>query len=171
MSAVREPGSDAGTDLPPDLTEHVWRSLGELYAEQFLPMVRLAVLLVGDESVAADLVQDAFVAVSRRWDSVRDPVPYLRRCVVNRCRSWGRRAAVERRFSWLHVTTDLSEDRHDEMFDAIAALPAAQRAVVVLRYYVDLPDAEIARLLGCRQTTVRTRLHRALNALRQEVTE
>src|SRR5215207_2732368 len=68
----------------------------ELYRSDYPGLVRLAVLVGADRAVAEELVQDAFVAAHRTWDGVRDPLAYLRRAVVNRCHSWGRRQILER---------------------------------------------------------------------------
>ena len=72
-------------------------ALLDLYRSQYLGLVRLAVLVGADRSVAEEIVQDAFVAAHRAWDGVRDPLPYLRQAVINRCHSWGRRQALEPR--------------------------------------------------------------------------
>ena len=71
-------------------------ALLDLYRSDYPGLVRLAVLVGADRSVAEELVQDAFVAAHRTWDGVRDPLAYLRRAVVNRCHSWGRRQVLER---------------------------------------------------------------------------
>ena len=71
-------------------------ALLDLYRSTFVDLVRLAVLVGADRSVAEEIVQDAFVAAHRTWDGVRDPLAYLRRTVVNRCHSWGRRQTLER---------------------------------------------------------------------------
>jgi RNA polymerase sigma-70 factor (sigma-E family) len=141
--------------------------LVELYRDRYEPMVRLAYLMVGDRAAAEELVQDAFVNVHRSWAKVADPPAYLRVAVVNACRSWGRRRTLE-----LHrrpAPADPSELVADEMWDALQVLPIRQRAAVVLRFYEDLPDARIAELLGCREATVRTAIHRALERLRKEI--
>lgn len=147
-------------------------SLEELYRERHQPMVRLAYLLTGDRAVAEELVQDAFIAVHRSWDRVTQPSAYLRVAVVNACRSWGRRQVLERD----RARAGRAEGPEhavlvaDEMWDALQVLPERQRVAIVLRYYEDLPDREIAEILGCREATVRTAVFRGLAALRKEVT-
>ena len=138
-----------------------------LYRERYEPMVRLAYLLAGNRSVAEELVQDAFVAVHRNWDRATSPGGYLRTTVVNNARSWHRRRALEERR--LPAVTVDSSPVADEMWDVLQRLPDRQRAAVVLRFYEDLPDADIARILGCRLPTVRTAVHRGLAALRKEM--
>ena len=78
------------------------------------------------------LVQDAFVAVHRTWDKVRDPLPYLRRTVVNRCRSWGRRQTLER--DRRPATAPAAELVADELWDALGRLPERQREAIVCRF-------------------------------------
>jgi RNA polymerase sigma factor (sigma-70 family) len=139
----------------------------ELYRSDYPGLVRLAVLVGAERSVAEELVQDAFVAAHRTWDRVREPLPYLRRAVINRCHSWGRRQTLERdRRPRPAADAELGAD---ELWDALATLPERQRDAIVCRFYLDLPDAEIADLLGCRVPTVRTAIHRGLAKLRQEV--
>lgn len=142
-------------------------NLVELYRERYQPMVRLAYLLTGDRAAAEELVQDAFVSVHRSWPRVTQPAAYLRTAVVNACRSWGRRRTLEavRR----PAPTEPAALVADELWDALGHLPERQRAAIVLRFYEDLPDADIAAALGCRPATVRTAIHRGLAALRTEV--
>jgi RNA polymerase sigma-70 factor (sigma-E family) len=155
---------------PPDdsPTATAWdRALVTLYREQYVALARLAYLLTYDAGRAEEVVQDAFVRTHRSWAGVREPLPYLRAAVVNGCRSLGRRDRVAR----AHRPTPPppASQEPDEMWDAIATLPERQRAVVVLRYYADLPHGDIAALLGCPPATVRTALRRALARLRQEI--
>ena len=141
--------------------------LEALYRERYAAMVRVAYLLTGRPEVAEELVQDAFVNVSRNWHRATNPPAYLRTAVVNACRSWGRRHVLE-----LHRRPAPPEPatlQADELWDALAVLPTRQRAAVVLRFYEDLPDAEIARMLEMREATVRTTIHRALARLREEI--
>ncbi|MEV4140328.1 SigE family RNA polymerase sigma factor [Dactylosporangium sp. NPDC049742] len=138
-------------------------------------LVRFAVLLTGDDHRAEDLVQEALAKAYLRWGRIRradDPEVYVRRLVLNGSRSWWRRRAnrevpVERAPD-AAAAGDLSGESadRDELWRLVAALPFKQRAVVVLRYYEDLDDAAIARVLECSQTTVRTHAMRALNRLR-----
>ena len=112
-------------------------------------------------------MQDAFVAAHRTWDGVRDPLAYLRRAVVNRCHSWGRRQTLER--ARRPAPAPDAALGADELWDALATLPDRQRTAIVARFYLDLPDPDIADLLGCRPATVRTAIHRGLATLRKEV--
>jgi RNA polymerase sigma factor (sigma-70 family) len=167
-------------------------SFVDLYLQSFAPMVRLARVLVDSPETAEDLVQDAFVHLHRRWGGVLDPRAYLHRSVVNACRSHHRRAWRERSRlprspgdlrtdanrptadrAHLDVVQGAAEqgraDDADVLGAALATLAYRQRAALVLRYYADLPDAEIAIALGCRPGTVASLVHRGLERLREVV--
>ena len=141
--------------------------------------LRLAYLLTGDRELAEDLAQEAFVRVARRLTGLRnaDSVRwYLRRTVVNLANSHLRRRRVERAHMPALassvagvVTTDVVTKQ--VVRDAIARLSARQRTVVVLRYYQDLTDQQIASVLGCPVGTVKSLLHRAAAILRQHLGE
>lgn len=141
--------------------------LVQSYTDHRLDLVRLAFLMTGSFSVAEEVVQEAFMSTLRTWSRVREVRPYLRAAVVNGSRSWLRRRNLER--SHPHPRDEASISEPDEMWDVLARLNPRQRSAIVLRYYEGLPDAEIARLLGCRTATVRTVIHRALGALRKEI--
>ena len=149
--------------------ETVWApALVDLYRERYGPMVRVAYLLTGDTAVAEELVQDAFVAMHRSWDRAQHPAAYLRTSVVNAARSWGRRRTLER--NHLRVVREPEVATPDTgLWDVLQTLPHRQRAAIVLRFYEDLPDGEIARILDCRPATVRTAIHRGLAAMRKEI--
>ncbi|HEX3622888.1 MAG TPA: sigma-70 family RNA polymerase sigma factor [Acidimicrobiales bacterium] len=140
--------------------------LGELHRERYAAMVRLATLLVGSQAVAEEVVQDCFVRLHTRFDGLDDPAAYLRRAVVNGCRSVGRRRALELR-RLRAARPAVAELGADEMLDALAKLPARQRAALVLRFYEELPAAQIALALGCRPGTVKSLIHRGLAELRK----
>ena len=139
----------------------------DLYRARYAPMVRLAYLMTGSQAIAEELVQDAFVSVHRSWERATNPSAYLRTAVVNACRSWGRRRALEllRKPASPEPTTMVA----DELWDVLLTLPPRQRAAIVLRFYEDLPDEEIAALLDCKVATVRTAVFRGLEKLRKQV--
>ena len=141
--------------------------LVSVYREHYGTLVRLAYLLTGHAAVAEEIVQDAFVASHRARDRLRDPYPYVRSAVVNRCHSWGRRDKVEREHR--PRPPDPTALHADEMRDALSALTGRQRAAIVLRFYEDLPDERIAEILGCRRSTVRSSIHRGLQSLRRAI--
>ena len=153
-------------DSPPAVTR--WSDdLVQLYEQHYTRLVRTAYLFSGDAGRAEEIVQDAFVQTHRAWSRVRDPLPYLRTAVLNGCRSMGRRRQLER--DRRPRPPDPVPLGADELWDALATLPDRQRAAIVLRFYLDLPDDEIAGVLGCRRATVRTAVHRGLARLRQEI--
>jgi RNA polymerase sigma factor (sigma-70 family) len=129
-------------------------------------MIRLAYLLTGSQVVAEDLVQDTFIRVQPKLDSLDEPDAYLRRSVVNACYSWHRRQRRER-LALVEPPGVTAPSEHVEMWDALAHLPAPRRTVLVLRYYLDLPEAEVAQILGWRIGTVKSATHRALRDLRR----
>ena len=153
-----------------------------LFRHHYLPLVRLAACLTGDRDSAEDVVQDAFVALQRHRGTLRDPSAaeaYLRSAVVNGSRSQVRRLVRERlRRRPADVPTPSSEDRvidgdeHARVYAAVQDLPARQREVVVCRYYLELSEAETARLLEISTGSVKRHAHRAVKAVqsRMEVT-
>ena len=148
--------------------ERSWpEPLVQSYTDDRLALVRLAYLITGDLHIAEEVVQDAYVSTLRSWSRVREPKPYLRAAVVNGSRSWLRRRQLERRQPT--ENPGVSESAPDELWDVLQVLKPRQRAAVVLRYSEGLADADIARTLGCRTSTVRTVIHRALGALRKEI--
>ena len=130
----------------------------ELYAAHRLALVRLAVLLVDDLASAEDVVQDAFAALARRPDAVKDPskaLAYLRVSVVNTARSALRRRRTARAYSPPHDLSPPSPEdsavlaeEHREVIAALQSLAPRQREVLVLRYWSNLSEAEIAADAG-----------------------
>lgn len=130
-------------------------------------MIRVAFMMTGSDEVAEDIVQDAFVQLFSRFDGLSEPTPYLYRSVVNGCLSRRRRRRVAERLAHLTVPNAVTSFEMDETWSALERLPARRRAAVVLRYYADLPLAEIAQILDCRTGTVKSTLHRALTELKE----
>jgi RNA polymerase sigma-70 factor (sigma-E family) len=154
-------------------------ALEELYAAHWRSLVRLSVLLVRDQGTAEEVVQDAYVALYRRWDRLRDhgqALAYLRQSVVNGSRSVLRRRGTAQRWlareagsvPRLEVATDPADAnaRRSAVLDAMAGLPERQREVLALRYYLDLSEAEIAEALGIAAGTVKSHASRGAEALR-----
>lgn len=149
----------------------VEQQVADLFAIEREPMVRLATLLVGSGAVAEEVVQDAFLAVDGRWAEIERPGAYLRTTVVNGCRAVLRRREVEQRHRETMAEPAVEElpTRLVELRDALDRLSERQRVVIVLRYFADLRDAEIAEVLACRPATVRSLARRALVGLRKEL--
>jgi len=144
-------------------------------------LVRLARGLLRDPYQAEDVVQDVLAKALVQWARVSgadDPDAYVRRMVVNACTSWFRRAA---RREFAHDAATLPErsvpdasdgvDERDRMVALLRQLPTKQRAALVLRHYEGLPDADIARLLGSSEVSVRSNAHRGLATLRRLMAE
>ena len=141
-----------------------------LYRREHGRMVRLAVALVDAQPLAEDLVQDAFADVFARWQRIDEPAAYLRTCVVNRCRHELRRRRLLRRTATPPAPEAQAADELSRLLlDVVRSLPPRRRAVVVLRFYEDLSEVQIADLLGLRAGTVRATLHQALAQLREVV--
>jgi RNA polymerase sigma-70 factor (sigma-E family) len=146
------------------------------FAQHYEQLCRLGFLLTGDPAQAEELAQDALVRTWRRWRLVGkpgNPETYARKVLVNRHRSLLRRALVEARYRYRDRTTEGSSDEHREdaivLWAATRRLPPRQRAVLVLRYYEDLSEAEIARVLGIPVGTVKTLTRRGLARLRRSL--
>lgn len=135
------------------------------YTRELPGQVRRAALLTGSAETGHDVVHDAFVEVYRRWDEIREPGPYLSRAVLNRCRDQARRRATAA--TRLPLLVERTQPGDEVLWDALAALPFNHRAALVLRFYLQLPDREIADLLGCRPGTVGPWIHRGLRTLRK----
>lgn len=153
------------------------RRLAVLYEQHAGDARRLAYLLTGDATLAEDVVQDAFVRLAGRLAHLRNVDafgPYLRRTVVNLCRMHFRRRKVERAYVARQPSREptsagpeLRSD--DDLRSGLLLLPDRQRAALVLRFYLDLPDVEIAETLRCRPSTVRSLIHRGTTALREVI--
>jgi RNA polymerase sigma factor (sigma-70 family) len=153
-------------DIELDVAGSTPLTFSELYDAEFLALVRLATLLTGRVEVARDVVQDAFVKLHVRWSTVRDPLPYVRRSVVNGCHSYHRRR-VRRGDVPLDGHDRVSALDVDHTLATLALLTPNERACVVLKYYEDRTEREIADLVGCRPGSVGPTVHRALAKLRE----
>ncbi len=136
-----------------------------LYRAHYPALMRLAFLLTGSNEEAEDLVHDVFLRAQGRMP-LTHPGSYLRAAVVNACRSHHRRVVVARRHAPAPAPLTMPRELV-EFRDVLLRLPLRQRSAVVLRYFCDLSDADIAELLSCRPTTVRTLVHRGLAKLRE----
>ncbi|GAA0934826.1 SigE family RNA polymerase sigma factor [Kribbella koreensis] len=150
-------------------------SFDELVTSSERRLLRLALMLSGGVHSAEDLVQTVLARAHRRWDTIGvldKPDAYLSKMVVNEFLSWRRRLKNQELPLADIPETPAAEDisaRHaqrDAAWRLLAGLPRAQRAVLVLRFYEDLPDDEIAAILGCTPVTVRSNASRGLATLR-----
>jgi len=145
-----------------------------LYQEHALALTRLAYVMLGDKASAEDVVQDAFCGLYRNWGRLADPakaLPYLRTSVLNGCRSTGKRRTFRARRTVHEPAAASAEaivlagEEQRSVLPAIRRLPDRQREVLILRFYLREPEAEIARVMGISPSTVRSCAHRALAAL------
>lgn len=147
-----------------------------LYSANFRALVRLSALLVRDVATAEEVVQDAFVAMHGAWRRLRDPdkaLSYLRQSVVNRSRSVLRHRAVAEKYAPKGLP-DAPSAEHGAMgllersavIEALRALPGRQREALVLRYYGDLSEAQIADAMGISRGAVKSHTARGMAALR-----
>jgi RNA polymerase sigma-70 factor (sigma-E family) len=181
-----DPGAAGALRLPKPARTHCAAgespdaAVGALYQASALRLIRLAYVMLGDLPTAEDVVQEAFCGLYRRWDRLKDAdsaMYYVRASVLNGCRSVLRHRAVRRRGladqppAASAETEVLSGQEREEVIRAVGRLPHRQREALVLRFYAELSDEQIARVMGIRQSTVRSTAHRALAALGRELTE
>jgi RNA polymerase sigma-70 factor (sigma-E family) len=155
-------------------------AVSALYAEHALGLIRLAHIMLGNPAVAEDVVQEAFCGLYRRWPHLRDQaraLGYVRSSVLNGCRTVLRRGATleleeahQPQVASAEAALLLAEERR-EVLIALRALPDRQREVLTLRFYLDLPDEEIAAAMGIGRGTVRSAAHRGLISLRKALKE
>jgi RNA polymerase sigma-70 factor (sigma-E family) len=143
-------------------------------ADSATPLLRTAYLIVGDLHEAEDLVQETLFKVAKRWPRVsrmEHPAAYARRILVNQALRGGpgrsRRRGELSDVRVAEAAAPAALDTHDELHAALAALPPRQRAVLVLRYFLDLPEAEVAAAMRCSLGTVKSTASRGLARLEQ----
>jgi RNA polymerase sigma-70 factor (sigma-E family) len=180
-------GDLPGADGPPGAGDGAEAAVGALYQASALDLIRLAYVIVGDRPTAEDIVQEAFCGLYRHWDRLDDAgaaTRYVRASVLNGCRSVLRHRAVRRRRiaevrrrslagqpSMSAEAVVLGGEEQQEVIRALARLPHRQREALMLRFYFDLPDDQIARVMGIRPGTVRSTAHRAIEALGRALKE
>ena len=148
-----------------------------LYSEHYRSLVRLGTMLLRDVGAAEEVVQDSFVAMHGAWRRIKDPdkaVAYLRQSVVNRCRSRQRHQVVVDR----HMPTPgpdepsaehgaLARLENERVMACLRKLPQRQREALVLRYYGDLSEADIAAAMGVSKGAVKSHASRGMAAMRK----
>ena len=159
------------------------REIAALFDQHYAGLCRLAYVILGDAHLAEEIVMEALLRTWSGWGRIRDrsqTPAYLRRAVVNLCRSRIRRKAIEAR---VNATAIADEQRRQpewdpevhetsrELWNAVKELPPRQRACIVLHYEQDLPDAQIAEILDCSVATVRSQLSRARVKLQRALSE
>jgi RNA polymerase sigma-70 factor (sigma-E family) len=148
-------------------------AVADLFDQHYAPLCRLAYVILGDAPLAEEIVMEALLKTFTGWGRLRSTDradAYLRRAVVNLCRSKIRRKVIEARVNaTVHhrderKAPDWDPERHETsrlVWQRIVELPERQRACVVLRYYEDLPEAQIADILECSVGTVKSQLSKA----------
>jgi RNA polymerase sigma-70 factor (sigma-E family) len=182
---------DGGGGRPTDVTEALvargtagavavaWdadQAVTALYGAHYRSLVRLATLLVRDIATAEEVVQDAFVAMHGAWRRLREPdkaLSYLRQSVVNRSRSVLRHRAVVEKYAPKGLPDAPSAENgaiveleRSAVVEALRTLPTRQREALVLRYYGDLSEADIAQTMGISRGAVKSHTARGMAALR-----
>jgi RNA polymerase sigma-70 factor (sigma-E family) len=181
LTAERVPGrrDEAGAHWVGTTAADAGRSgraaaVSALYADHALGLIRLAHIMLGSRPAAEDVVHEAFLGLYRRWAQLDDQsraLGYLRSSVLNGCRSVLRRRPTFELDSWQQPPATsaesavLSAEEQRELVRALRSLPPRQREVLALKYYLELPDEEIADAMGIRQGTVRSARYRGLAAL------
>ncbi len=160
---------------PPPPAPQAPRTLADLYREHRMRLVRLAILLVDEQSTAEDVVQEAFAGLHRHWPTLRDEsaaLGYLRTAVINGSRSVLRRRRTARDYVPPHQTNARSAEslamlsaEHQTVVDALSSLPPRQREVLVLRYYGGLSEAEISEATGISRGAVKSSASRGMEAV------
>jgi RNA polymerase sigma-70 factor (sigma-E family) len=182
-------GSDSTAEAAPRLSLVSSPALSELDADDAIALlydlhwnrlVRLATLLTRDASIAEEIVQDAFVSLHRRWPSLTERAAahgYLRTSVVNGARSAMRHRGVEERYRQPGPPEPAGPEEHAvraaedaRVMAALRTLSRRQQEVLVLRYYGDYSEQDIATTLGLSKGAVKSHAHRALAALRRALT-
>jgi RNA polymerase sigma-70 factor (sigma-E family) len=145
-----------------------------LYQAHALGLVRLAVVMLGDEEAARDVVQDAFLGLYRQWGGLSDSsraLAYVRSSVLNGCRTVQRRNSRYIRWVFAEPTLESAEARalageeHREVIAALRKLPYRQREALVLRFYLDMDEVEVAEAMRISRGSVKSATSRAIAAL------
>jgi RNA polymerase sigma-70 factor (sigma-E family) len=175
------PGTVFDTGTVPAVTREAGRldadsALTALYTAHYRPLVRLAALLLDDVGTSEEVVQDAYVKMHGAWGRIRDPeaaVGYLRTTVVNLARSRMRRRLVAQKHAPKPMPDAPSAEHgalerleRDRVTHALRRLPARQRECLVLRYYGDLSEMQIAETMGISTGAVKSHASRGMAALR-----
>ncbi|MBV8949240.1 MAG: sigma-70 family RNA polymerase sigma factor [Actinobacteria bacterium] len=158
-----------GASAPSVVNVDPAREFEDFYRREVEWARRLAFVLVADAEAANDIAHDGFARLQRRYPRLRNPRAYLRVTIVNLCRRHSRSEARRRGATDALGCSAVVSAPSLELLDLIDRLPYRQRAVLVLRYFEDLSEADIAESLGCRPGTVKSLAARALDQLRKEL--
>lgn len=174
LTVAAAPEVGRGEPAAPTHADPSAPTLADLYRLHHLHLVRLATLLVGDQADAEDAVHDAFLRLWRRHGDrvgLENPLGYLTVAVMNNARSRLRRRKTAREHTpWFLPYAESAEDvvlarEHRHVIEAVKALPQRQREVLVLRYWADMSEGDIAAALGITRGTVKSSASRAIRKL------
>lgn len=168
-----QPSRASGAPPGEDAAPRARQAVTALYQAHALGLIRLAVVMLGDRAAAEDVVQEAFCGLYRRWNQLSDTdkaLSYVRSSVINGCRSALRKRRFPPRLRWEPAgesaeSAVLISEEHQEVLAAMRRLPVRQREAVVLRFYLDLGEEEIAASMRVTRGTVKSTTSRALAAL------
>lgn len=159
------------------MDERAQQDFTEFAAARSDELIRLAYVLTGEQHAAEDLLQGALIKAAAHWGRIHTaPEAYVRRIMYRDQVSWWRRRARRPETAMAQVpespadSPTTSVEARLALQDALRALPARKRAVLVLRYLEDLPEAQVADILGCSVGTVRSQTHKAVSQLRSVLT-
>ena len=162
------------TQAPPGAGSDVTGAVTALYQAHALGLVRLAFIMLGDTGSAEDVVQEAFLGLYRRWGGLADTanaLGYVRSSVLNGCRTLLRQQSRRERISLVEPDTESAEARaligeeHREVLAAIRRLPDRQREAVVLRFYLEMPEDQVADVMRISRGTVKSATSRGVAAI------
>jgi RNA polymerase sigma-70 factor (sigma-E family) len=162
------------TQAPPGAGADVTGAVTALYQAHALGLVRLAFIMLGDTGSAEDVVQEAFLGLYRRWEGLADTanaLGYVRSSVLNGCRTLLRQQSRRERISLVEPDTESAEARaligeeHREVLAAIRRLPDRQREAVVLRFYLEMPEDQVADVMQISRGTVKSATSRGVAAV------
>jgi RNA polymerase sigma-70 factor (sigma-E family) len=175
LSPANGSGRGAGPGLGAARAADPVAAVTALYREHALGLTRLALVMVRDQQVAEDVVQDAFCGLHRRWGHLDDQgkaLGYLRSAVLNGCRTEFRRRKKSRHQpadapAWSAESAAMAMEERREVLRALNRLPARQREALVLRYYLDLSEADTAAAMRVSRGTAKSNAARGIAALRK----
>jgi RNA polymerase sigma-70 factor (sigma-E family) len=168
-----QPSRPSGAPPDEDVAPRARQAVTALYQAHALGLIRLAMVMLGDRAAAEDVVQEAFCGLYRRWNQLSDTdkaLSYVRSSVINGCRSVLRKRRLPPGLRWEPAgesaeSAVLISEEHQEVLAAMRRLPVRQREAVVLRFYLDLGEEEIAASMRVTRGTVKSTTSRALAAL------
>jgi len=171
------PADAAPGPVPSEVESDAEQAISAIYGRHYWPLVRLAAALVGDVGTAEEVVQDAFIAMCGAWSRLRDrdkALAYVRQSVMNRSRSVLRHRRMVASRNAPEPAQDMPSAEHgaitllerSALISAMRALAPRQREALVLRFYLDLSEGQVASAMGISRGTVKCHTARAKAALR-----